>query len=67
VRGKGLAYREESEAEKAVLRRQVRIRGVVQGVGFRPFVYRLANEEHLTGYIGNDTEGVLIEIEGSIA
>jgi len=62
-----VAYREKSEAEKAVLRRQVRIRGVVQGVGFRPFVYRLANEEHLAGYIGNDTEGVLIEIEGSIA
>ena len=40
------------------------VRGVVQGVGFRPFVYRLAIEEGLTGSIGNDTDGVKIEIEG---
>jgi hydrogenase maturation protein HypF len=37
---------------------------VVQGVGFRPFVYRLALETHLAGSIGNDTSGVTIEIEG---
>jgi hydrogenase maturation protein HypF len=37
---------------------------VVQGVGFRPFVYRLALEESLGGFIGNDTGGVTIEIEG---
>jgi hydrogenase maturation protein HypF len=37
---------------------------VVQGVGFRPFVYRLAVEEGLAGLIGNDTDGVTIEIEG---
>jgi hydrogenase maturation protein HypF len=41
------------------------VRGVVQGVGFRPFVYRLASEEGLAGSIGNDTGGVTIEIEGS--
>jgi hydrogenase maturation protein HypF len=40
------------------------VRGVVQGVGFRPFVYRLAVEEGLAGFIGNDTDGVTIEIEG---
>ena len=40
------------------------MRGVVQGVGFRPFVYRLAQEEGLAGFIGNDTSGVAIEIEG---
>jgi hydrogenase maturation protein HypF len=40
------------------------VRGVVQGVGFRPFVYRLANEDHLAGFIGNDTDGVIIELEG---
>ena len=40
------------------------MRGVVQGVGFRPFVYRLASEEGLAGFIGNDTDGVTIEIEG---
>jgi hydrogenase maturation protein HypF len=40
------------------------VRGVVQGVGFRPFVYRLALEEGLAGSIGNDSGGVTIEIEG---
>ncbi|MGA9588103.1 MAG: acylphosphatase, partial [Terracidiphilus sp.] len=40
------------------------MRGVVQGVGFRPFVYRLASEENLGGFIGNDTDGVTIELEG---
>lgn len=41
------------------------VRGVVQGVGFRPFVYRLAQEEGLAGFIGNDTDGVTIQIEGT--
>jgi hydrogenase maturation protein HypF len=40
------------------------VSGVVQGVGFRPFVYRIAFEEGLAGFIGNDTDGVTIEIEG---
>ncbi|MGB6725250.1 MAG: acylphosphatase, partial [Terracidiphilus sp.] len=43
---------------------ELRVRGVVQGVGFRPFVYRLAQEESLAGFIGNDTDGVIIEVEG---
>ncbi len=43
----------------------MRVRGVVQGVGFRPFVYRLALEEGLAGFIGNDSDGVTIEIEGA--
>ncbi|MGD0681762.1 MAG: carbamoyltransferase HypF [Terracidiphilus sp.] len=46
------------------LRRGVVVRGVVQGVGYRPFVYRLALEEGLAGFVGNDTDGVTIEIEG---
>ena len=49
---------------EAPQRRAALVRGVVQGVGFRPFVYRLAIEEGLTGLIGNDTDGVTIEIEG---
>ena len=44
----------------------VRVRGVVQGVGFRPFVYRLALELGLAGHIGNDTDGVAIAIEGPV-
>jgi hydrogenase maturation protein HypF len=39
----------------------------VQGVGFRPFVYRLALRNRLGGHIGNDTDGVTIEIEGDEA
>jgi len=50
--------------ELPLLRRGVVVRGVVQGVGFRPFVYRLAQEGGLSGSIGNDTDGVTIEIEG---
>lgn len=52
------------EQHEALQRRAVAVRGVVQGVGFRPFVYRLAMEESLAGFIGNDTDGVTIEVEG---
>ncbi|MDH4028893.1 MAG: carbamoyltransferase HypF, partial [Nitrospirota bacterium] len=43
---------------------KIHITGLVQGVGFRPFVYRLAEELGLNGYILNDMAGVLIEVEG---
>ena len=39
--------------------------GTVQGVGFRPFVYRIAREEGLVGYVLNDERGVLLEVEGA--
>src|SRR3954447_9686445 len=55
-----------SPAEQRV-RRAVRVTGVVQGVGFRPFVYRLALQNRLAGHIGNDTDGVTIEVEGTEA
>src|SRR5579863_4638328 len=55
---------EQDAPEPCCMRCEVRVRGVVQGVGFRPFVYRLATEEGLAGFIGNDTDGVLIEVEG---
>ena len=45
-------------------RRRFRIRGVVQGVGFRPFVYRLARRHELSGFVLNDGAGVVIEAEG---
>ncbi len=50
-----------------VARRRIRVVGVVQGVGFRPFVHRLALELGLAGHVGNDTEGVFVEVEGSTA
>lgn len=40
------------------------IRGAVQGVGFRPFVYRLASEMELPGWVFNSSQGVFIEVEG---
>ncbi len=45
-------------------REKIRINGIVQGVGFRPHVYRLAKELTLCGYVSNNSEGVVIEIEG---
>ncbi len=47
-----------------MIREKIVINGIVQGVGFRPFVYRLANELALCGYISNNSDGVIIEIEG---
>ncbi len=43
---------------------RARVRGVVQGVGFRPFVYRLAQRHGLAGWVLNDPEGVLLEASG---
>ncbi|RXT07955.1 carbamoyltransferase HypF [Ammoniphilus sp. CFH 90114] len=45
-------------------RRRVEVSGIVQGVGFRPFVFRLAHAYHLKGYVRNDTGAVTIEVEG---
>jgi hydrogenase maturation protein HypF len=45
-------------------RKLIRVHGVVQGVGFRPFVYNLARSLKLTGFVFNSTAGVTIEIEG---
>src|SRR5438045_8601521 len=45
-------------------RRRVRVRGVVQGVGFRPFVYGLAVELGLTGWVLNDAAGVVADVQG---
>ncbi|HUL51611.1 MAG TPA: Sua5/YciO/YrdC/YwlC family protein, partial [Candidatus Nitrosotalea sp.] len=46
------------------LRLKLVVRGAVQGVGFRPFVFRLASELQLAGWVNNSTQGVFIEVEG---
>jgi hydrogenase maturation protein HypF len=47
-----------------VERRAIAVQGIVQGVGFRPFVYGLAERHKLHGFVKNQTGGVLIEVEG---
>jgi len=42
----------------------IKVAGIVQGVGFRPYVFRLAHRLKLSGFVNNDSNGVLIEIEG---
>ena len=46
------------------VRTSIRVEGVVQGVGFRPFVYSLATRLGLAGWVGNDLDGVFAEVEG---
>ena len=48
----------------ANVRTSIRVEGVVQGVGFRPFVYSLATRLGLAGWVGNDVDGVFAEVEG---
>ena len=45
-------------------RLKLAVRGAVQGVGFRPFVFRLATELQLAGWVNNSPQGVFIEVEG---
>ena len=52
-------------ATDAVVRSRIRVTGTVQGVGFRPYVYRLAGQLGLSGFVLNDTRGVVIEAEGT--
>ena len=47
-----------------MIRQRLTINGVVQGVGFRPFVYGMALEHALNGFVGNDSGGVFVEVEG---
>ncbi|HTW08859.1 MAG TPA: acylphosphatase, partial [Acidimicrobiales bacterium] len=54
----------QSPGADGLVRHRVRVSGVVQGVGFRPFVYRLASELGLAGHVGNDPSGVFIEVQG---
>ena len=48
------------------MRLRVKLKGAVQGVGFRPFVYRLAQDLSLRGWVINNSSGVEIEVEGKV-
>jgi hydrogenase maturation protein HypF len=56
---------QEAEPNERI-RLKVAVGGVVQGVGFRPFIYRLAHREQLAGFILNSPQGVSIEVEGEL-
>jgi hydrogenase maturation protein HypF len=63
----GLASPEAEEVDRVrvTVRLRLRVTGLVQGVGFRPHVHRLASALGLAGHVGNDTEGVFAEVEGA--
>ncbi len=61
-----MAKNQDSE-DRLIRRARVTIRGAVQGVGFRPFVHRLATELLLDGQVCNSPQGVTIEVEGEKA
>lgn len=49
------------------IRARILIKGIVQGVGFRPFLYRSAHRYQLTGFVKNTSQGVILEVEGKEA
>ncbi|WP_218004394.1 carbamoyltransferase HypF [Microtetraspora niveoalba] len=57
--------RRERDAAGGAARVRIRVEGIVQGVGFRPFVHSLASRLALSGRVGNDGQGVFIEAEGA--
>src|SRR5450432_3081903 len=57
----------ETSERSDIVRRRLEVRGIVQGVGFRPFVYRLARDLALDGWVSNDAAGVTIEVGGEAA
>ena len=51
--------------KQGLIRAYIKMEGIVQGIGFRPFILRLASELDLTGFVSNTPEGVDIEVQGS--
>ena len=67
TRASGLKGPPTVGAARGTGRQRVRVRGIVQGVGFRPHVWRLAKVLALSGWVRNDAEGVLLEVQGERA
>lgn len=55
---------QKSLTSQSLRRARVRVRGLVQGVGFRPHVFKLAHDLALTGWVRNDGMGVILEVQG---
>ena len=56
----------QTEPPHTIQRRRIVIQGIVQGVGFRPFIYTQAKRYNLTGFVLNDSTGVTIEVDGTL-
>ncbi len=54
-------------SSRSDVRQHFTVTGVVQGVGFRPFVHRIASELGLAGFVGNDSGAVFLEVQGERA
>ena len=60
-------FGDDRNTDGSLVRRRFDLTGQVQGVGFRPWIYRLASEEKLAGHVGNSPAGAFIELEGESA
>jgi hydrogenase maturation protein HypF len=60
-----LAQLDTGTDSNKMIRARIGVSGIIQGVGFRPLIYRLATTRGLTGYVANTAAGVTIEIDGS--
>ena len=47
-----------------MIAKKIVVKGIVQGVGFRPFIYKNATKNNLKGFVNNTSKGVFIEVEG---
>ena len=56
-----MSHSDDTPANARTIRERLEVRGVVQGVGFRPFVFSVANELNLMGYAQNHSKGVKLK------
>ncbi len=61
-----ISIENQESSASGIVRLKIRVSGIVQGVGFRPFIYRLAEAHGLAGYVLNDPGGVEMEVEGQL-